>query len=197
MISDLMHTGFVAISPNRCKDSWVAGSSVLSQFIHRVPSDVDIHHVNLDAFTEAVDRDTRALAYAGFSIASQRPAGAELEIVFLRSNGTLALNWVLEEERPTALVDDPLLGTRASFADIIARKIEMYLEDHHSKHRDDLLALLDHSALMAPEISRDKLVAMISALVQGSQDTGQIQSSCPHRWISDHIWPVTERSFID
>ncbi|RWP25750.1 MAG: hypothetical protein EOR01_02680 [Mesorhizobium sp.] len=164
MMPELMRIALVAISRNRSKDSWVAGSSVLSQFIQRAPNDIDIHHVNLAAFNQAVDKDTRALADAGFSIATSRPADAELEIVFLRSNGTLAINWVLEQEQPTALINDPLFGTRASFADVIARKVEMHLENHHSKHRDDLLALLEHSASISAEMSLDQLVGSISAL---------------------------------
>lgn len=40
----------------------------------------------------------------------------------------------------------------------------MHLENHHSKHRDDLLALLEHSASISAEMSLDQLVGSISAL---------------------------------
>ncbi|MBA1142304.1 MULTISPECIES: hypothetical protein [Mesorhizobium] len=179
MLPELMRTALVAISPNRSKDSWVAGSSVLSQFIQRAPNDIDIHHVNLAAFAEAVDSDTRALADAGFSMARQRFADTELEIVFLRSNGTLAMNWVLEQEQPTALIGDPLFGTRASFADVIARKIKMHFEDHGSKHRDDLLALLKHSASIAAEMSPDQLAACTSVLDLADYDHSGVRGGTP------------------
>lgn len=164
MISDLLRTALTAISPNRSQDSWIAGSSVLSHFIERVPNDIDIHHVSLAALEDAVDRDTRALAEVGFSIASRRTVDTDLEIVFFGSDGNLAIDWVLEQERPKAMIDDPLFGKRASYADVIARKIKMHLNDDHSKHRDDLLALLPHSASMAAEISPNKLVAELSNL---------------------------------
>ncbi|MBB4232550.1 hypothetical protein [Rhizobium mongolense] len=164
MISDLLRTALAAISSNRSKDSWLAGSSVLSQFIHRVPNDVDVHHVDIAAFANAVDKDCRSLADAGFLIASKQSTGSELEIVFSGSDGVLALNWVLVQERPSTIIDDPHLGTRASFSDVITQKIEMYSESLHSKHRDDLLALLEQSASMAAEISPDKLAADLSAV---------------------------------
>ncbi|MEX2746109.1 hypothetical protein [Rhizobium mongolense] len=164
MISDLLRTALAAISSNRSQDSWLAGSSVLSQFIQRVPNDVDIHHVDPAAFADAVDKDCRSLADLGFLIVSGQSTVSELEIVFSGLEGVLAMNWVLVQERPRAIIEDPHLGTRASFSDVIAQKIEMYSENLHSKHRDDLLALLEHSASMAAEISPDKLAADLSAV---------------------------------
>ncbi|CDM60069.1 MULTISPECIES: hypothetical protein [Rhizobium] len=177
MISDLLRIALAAISHNRSQDSWLAGSIVLSQFIQRVPNDIDIHHVNFSAFADAVDKDRRSLAEAGFLIASQQSSGAELEIVFFGLEGLLAVNWVVVHERPKAIIEDPHLGSRATFSDVIAQKIEMYRESLHSKHRDDLLALLEHSASMAAEISPEKLVADLSAL--GLRDVHQHTQSFP------------------
>ncbi|OWK24515.1 hypothetical protein AJ87_21470 [Rhizobium yanglingense] len=119
-----------------------------------MPNDVDVHHVDPAAFADSVDKDCRSLADLGFLIVSQQSTVSELEIVFSGLEGILVMNWVLVEKRPRAIIDDPHFGTRASFSDVITRKIEMYSESLHSKHRDDLLALLEHSASMAAEITR-------------------------------------------
>lgn len=156
MISELLYCALTAISSNRTQESWVAGSSVLAQFIDRVPNDIDIHHISSGAFAEAVEKDIKSLIEVGFSTVAHRQMETEFEVTFTRSGGTIAMNWVLEPKRPLAVVDDPLLGARASFADVITRKIEMYMKDRQSKHRNDLVSLFCQSAKLASELNLTK-----------------------------------------
>ncbi|WP_018099381.1 hypothetical protein [Sinorhizobium meliloti] len=156
MISDLLHCALVAISSNRSQGSWVAGSSVVAKFIGREPNDIDIHHVSIGAYEEAVDKDISSLVEVGFSSVARRQTNTELDVTFSNAGSTLSMNWVLESTPPVAIIEDPLLGMRASFADVIARKIEMYTKDPQSKHRDDLLALLRRSTELARELDPTK-----------------------------------------
>ncbi|RWX74840.1 hypothetical protein EPK99_23380 [Neorhizobium lilium] len=174
MISELMHWAFASLRSNRSQESWVAGSSVLAAFIDRIPNDIDIHHVSTAAFAEAVIKDTEVLLAAGYSVIFNQESETERERVFANADVSLTINWVLEPKRPVAVINDPLLGVRASYADVIDRKMEMYAEDHQAKHKDDLISLFHKSALLQPEIEPIQFATELSGIgiVLGMQGVG-------------------------
>ncbi|WP_107676187.1 hypothetical protein [Agrobacterium sp. LAD9] len=164
MISELMHWAFASLRSNRSQESWVAGSSVLAAFIDRIPNDIDVHHVSTAAFAESVIKDTEVLLAAGYFIIFDQESETERERVFANAGVSLTINWVLEQKRPVTVINDPLLGVRASYADVIDRKMQMYAEDHQVKHKDDLISLFHKSALLQSEIEPIKFATNLSGL---------------------------------
>lgn len=164
MISDLLRHTLATTFSNRSQASWIAGSVALAEYIDRVPNDIDIHHVTPLDFLGAVERDLQCLLQADFTILSHKQMDAELEIILASGNETLTINWVLEEKRPRMVMADPLLGMRASFDEIIARKIEMYIENPVQKHRNDLTSVLHHLDALRPEINPAELVRSLGHL---------------------------------
>ncbi|MEZ2127910.1 MULTISPECIES: hypothetical protein [unclassified Sinorhizobium] len=164
MISGLLQTALAAIAPNRSEESWIAGSTVIAHLIDRAPNDIDIHHVNPGAFDRAIEDDTRVLARNGFIVGAREESNSELEITFTGRDGAIGINWVLEPHRPASLIADPVIGMRASLADVVARKIEMYKQDHLAKHRGDLVALLRHPTAIAAELDPVRLEQELTAL---------------------------------
>jgi hypothetical protein len=154
MTKPLRHA-LTIISANRSRDSWFAGSIVISQFIKRFPNDIDIHHVDFAAFSDAVGKDCSSLVSAGFFIKAQKSFGSELEVAFSGVAGDFSLNWVLVLERPSKIVTDSRLGVRASISDVLAEKIEMCSDTANSKHKDDLLTIFEQVDSVAAEIRRE------------------------------------------
>ncbi|NKN09588.1 hypothetical protein [Rhizobium laguerreae] len=164
MNSELLNRVLKAMAPNRTVESWLAGSSVVASLLLRFPNDIDVHHVQRDAFDDAIRRDTETLVCLGFVAGDFSASEFELETRFVHPHGDIAVNWVLEPTRPQYLIADPKIGVRASYGTVIDRKIEMCKRDRLGKHRDDLLCLLRNELLLRPETDIPWFRSQLAAL---------------------------------
>lgn len=163
-MSGVLCTALTAMAPNRSVESWLAGSSVIAHLLQRIPNDIDIHHLQQDAFEHAIEQDTNALTRLGFVATESNVSSSELERTFVHVQGTVKIDWVIEPERPTPLISDPSIGVRANYAAIVARKIEMYKHDRLAKHREDLLCLLRNEPSMETELDIACFRSQLAAL---------------------------------
>lgn len=162
MMSPLLHDALIAMAPNRSGESWLAGSTVLAYNIDRTPNDIDIHHLSSKAFERSVLQDTIALQANGYRWTSATESPGELEAVFTRRDGRLAVNWVIEPALPRGgLKADPRFGARASCREVVLRKLEMYEASGSSKHLRDLLQIrANFGAIPEPD---EELAARLDA----------------------------------
>ena len=138
-LSSLQRKVLAALAKNRGTGSWVAGSIVIAPWLSRIPQDIDIHHLSEASLQEAVAADQSTLKKMGFLAGPARMSSQEIEISFACDCGTVTVNWVREATPPKGgPVKDSICGTRASYAAVVERKIEMYLQSGASKHALDL-----------------------------------------------------------
>ncbi|PCI04073.1 MAG: hypothetical protein COB78_06965 [Hyphomicrobiales bacterium] len=160
--TSLMDYALQTIAKNRSSSSWLAGSVVIRDLIQRQPQDVDIHHISAKAMLEAFEADKRLLLESGFCLGKEEHEEGEFQSAFEHSDGTVILNWVLEDHLPPdGLLIAHDLGACSNQTDVLARKVEMYLECGDPKHKNDLISVSENLAIIPNAIAPETIAKML------------------------------------